>query len=101
MSDELSDISSDEPDRERLQETGRSLRGARPVPSPSFRGDLGRLIGAAQLVSAVTHWRAKALAAALAGALLLGVAGAGLAGSGPLAPTHLSSAPISSTTHTR
>lgn len=101
MSDELSDISSSEPDRERLEETGRSLSGARPVPSPTFRGDLGRLIGAAQLVRAVAHWRAKALAAAVAGALLVGVAGAGVAGSGPLAPSHLSAAPVSSVSQAR
>lgn len=101
MSDELSDISSDGPDRERLEETGRSLSDARPVPTPAFRGELGRLIGAAQLIRAVTHWRAKALAVALAGALLLGVAGAGVAGSGPLAPSHLSGAPVSSAPHAR
>lgn len=101
MDDELSDISSAEPDRERLEETSRSLSGARPLPSPAFRGDLGRLIGAAQLVRAVTHWRAKVTAAALAGALLLGVAGAGVAGSGPLAPSHLAGAPVPSAPHTR
>jgi hypothetical protein len=96
MSAEPNDFLGPEPDSEQLGETTRSLGGARPVPSPTFRGELGRLLSLVALVRPVARWRAKALALAVAGALLLGVAVLGVAGSGPLAPSHLSGAPLSS-----
>jgi hypothetical protein len=96
MSDELSDILDPDADAHQLAQTTCSLNKARPVPSPTFRGELGRLVRAVKLIRPVARWRVKALALAACGALLLGAAGAGVAGSGPLAPTHLTSAPVSS-----
>lgn len=100
MSDDPNDILdgdlADDPEGEQLAETGRALGAARPVPAPSFRGELGRLMGALRLARPVAHWRAKALGLVLAGAVLLGLAGAGVAGSGPLRPDRLTGAPLSS-----
>lgn len=101
MSQEPSDILGPEPEGEQLAHTTRSLSRARPVPSPSFRGELGRLLATARLLRPIAHWRAKTLGLTLAGVLLLGVSGAGVAGSGPLAPTHLTSAPPSSAASAR
>lgn len=93
MSEELNDLMGPEPDSEQLGETTRSLSAARPVPSPTFRGELGRLLGLVALVRPVARWRMKALALAVVGALLLGTAGVGVAGSGPLAPKKQSQRP--------
>ncbi|MGN6372920.1 MAG: hypothetical protein ACTHM1_08000 [Solirubrobacteraceae bacterium] len=101
MSDEPTEILGPEPDDEQLADTTRSLGGARPVPSPAFRGELGRLLGIARLIPPVAHWRAKAVGVAVAGALLLGAVGAGVAGSGPLAPSRVTSASASSTPSAR
>jgi hypothetical protein len=96
MSGDLNDILGPEADGQQLAQTTRSLNRARPVPSPTFRGELGRLVRAVKLIRPVARWRVKALALAVCGALLLGAAGMGVAGSGPLAPTHMTSAPVSS-----
>lgn len=96
MSDESNDMLGAEPDEERLAETGRLLGSERPVPSPGFRGELGRLLRAVMLVRPISRLRAKALCLAVAGALLLGLAAAGVAGSGPLAPSRSSATPASS-----
>jgi len=73
----------------------RLLEGARPLPSPAFRGALARLIAATPLPRAVRHWRATAVALAVGGALLLAVAGAGVTGEGPLAPSRTAAAKTS------
>lgn len=85
MSDELDDILEAGVEREQLDDTAHALVHARPVPAPSFRGALARLLRAVPIPRPVRHLRAKALALAIGGALLLAVAGAGVAGSGPLA----------------
>lgn len=77
------DLSADlEPEEsEPLVGLGARLQARRPTPAAAFRGELrGALLGAPA--------RPLALAAsyAAAGALLLAVAAAGLAGAGPLAP---------------
>jgi hypothetical protein len=96
MSDDLSDILGEQPDADDLRETARMLEGARPLPSPAFRGDLARLMRATPLPGAISRWRLKALSLAAAGVLLLGIVGVGVAGSGPLAPTQVAAAPVSS-----
>lgn len=96
MGDELDDILDDaSADDKGLDETAQALAHARPVPVPAFRGALGRLMLAVAIPRPVRHLRAKALLLALCGALLLGLAGAGVAGSGPLAPSHLASSSAS------
>lgn len=88
----------DAPDTADTGELERLLEGARPLPSPGFRGALARLLRATPIPRAVRHWRLKAVALAVGGVLLLGVAGAGVAGSGPLAPSHAAAAPPGATT---
>jgi hypothetical protein len=66
------------------------LQAQRPVPAPSFRGELGRKllrVGGARAL--VTRRTARVLAASYvaSGLLLLGIAAIGLAGVGPLAPS--------------
>ena len=72
---------------ERMVEVGMQLSAARPLPGPNFRGELRRRLAGAQASGAVAPRRVRALAAsyALAGLLLLAVAGIGVAGSGPFA----------------
>ncbi len=72
---------------ERAVELGLQLSAARPLPDPNFRGELRRRLAGAQASGAVAPRRVRALAAsyALAGLLLLTVAGIGVAGSGPFA----------------
>lgn len=70
-----------------LEELARSLAQGRPVPSPGFRGELGRLLRSVPLPKRVRHLRVKALGLAACGAALLALVGAGVAGSGPLAPS--------------
>jgi hypothetical protein len=91
MSDEreIFEEPGDTPDTGELE---RLLQDARPLPSPSFRGALARLLAATPLPRVVRHWRLKAIALAAGGAILLALAGAGVAGSGPLAPSHAATA---------
>lgn len=93
MSDELDDILEPDGEREPIVETARELARARPMPAPAFRGALARLLRAVQIPRSVRHLRARALALAIGGALLLAVAGAGVAGSGPLAPSRTAQGP--------
>ena len=86
MSDELDDILEAGAEREDLDDTAQKLAHARPLPAPAFRGALARLLRAVPIPAPVRHLSTKALALAIGGALLLAVAGAGVAGSGPLAP---------------
>jgi hypothetical protein len=71
-------------ERDELLETARLLERGRPVPRPTFRGQLGRQLRA----DPRNPFRIRRLVAAYAGfgaALLMFVA-IGLAGVGPLAP---------------
>ncbi len=70
-----------------MVEMGLKLSGARPLPAPSFRGELRRRLAGAQASGGVAPRRVRALAAsyALSGLLLLAVAAAGVAGGGPFA----------------
>lgn len=86
MGDDLDDVLETSVDREQLDDTAQTLVHERPVPAPAFRGALARLLRAVPIARPVRHLRAKALVLAIGGALLLAVAGAGVAGSGPLAP---------------
>jgi hypothetical protein len=72
---------------ERMVELALQLDGARPLPAAVFRGELRRRLAGAQAGGAVAPRRVRALAAsyALAGLLLLAIAGAGAAGGGPFA----------------
>ncbi len=72
---------------ERAVEVGLQLSAARPLPDPNFRGELRRQLAGAQASGVVAPRRVRALAAsyALAGLLLLAVAGVGVAGGGPFA----------------
>jgi len=68
------------------------LQAQRPVPAPSFRGDLGRKllrVSGRPRAGLVTQRIARVLAASYiaSGLLLLAIAAIGLAGSGPLAPS--------------
>jgi hypothetical protein len=96
MSDDFSDILGEQPDADELRETARMLQAARPLPSPAFRGELRRRLKAAGALRPARGLRAKALSFGVAGVLLLALAGAGVAGSGPLAPTQVATAPVSS-----
>jgi len=77
----------DPAEAERAVELGLRLSAARPLPDPNFRGELRRRLAGAEASGAVAPRRVRALAAsyALAGLLLLAVAGIGVAGSGPFA----------------
>jgi hypothetical protein len=71
-------------ERKRLLETAKLLEQARPIPRPSFRGELARQLRA----RSAGPQRLRLLVSAYAGAglaLLSGVA-VGLGGIGPLAP---------------
>jgi hypothetical protein len=81
--------------------SAKTAAGWQPLPSPGFRGALARLIGAAPLPRAIAHWRPKALALAAVGALLLALAGAGVAGEGPLAPSGTAAATASPSSASR
>jgi len=77
----------DRAEAERIVEVGMQLSAARPLPDPNFRGELRRQLAGAQASGSTAPRRVWALAAsyALAGLLLLAVAGIGVAGSGPFA----------------
>jgi hypothetical protein len=79
------DLPADE--RARLTAIGERLRDERPVPRPSFRGDLRRaLIGggpAPHGAFATGGWRAQVATYSGLGTLLLAVAAAGVVGLGP------------------
>lgn len=96
MSDDLSDFIGEQPDADELRETARMLQAARPLPSPAFRGELRRRLEAGPAPRAARGLRVKALSLGVAGVLLLALAAAGVAGGGPLAPTQLAGAPVSS-----
>lgn len=83
-------------DGQEVSDVEELLKTARPLPSPSFRGALARLVVATPLPRAVSQWRAKAVALTVGGILLLALAGAGVAGHGPLAPSHEAAAAASS-----
>lgn len=79
-------------ERDALLALGLHLQAVRPVPAPTFRGELGRrLLGASasRRPRATTPRAVRALAAVYVttGALLLSVAALGLTGAGPLAPS--------------
>lgn len=101
MSEELSDILEEHELDARARATMERLGAGRPLPSPAFRGALARLISATPLPRSISHRRPKALALAVAGALLLAVAGAGVAGEGPLAPGHTAAAKASAASTSR
>ena len=68
------------------------LRDERPLPSPRFRGRLGRLLSDAQEQprgALLPRRRALALSGAysFAGFVLLAISAAGLVGAGPFAPS--------------
>jgi hypothetical protein len=77
----------DPAETERMVEIGMRLSTARPLPDPNFRGELRRRLEGAQAPGPMAPRRVWALAASylLTGLLLLAVAGAGVAGSGPFA----------------
>jgi hypothetical protein len=81
--DEILDPKLEPTERKRLLETARLLERERPVPRPSFRGELARQLRGR---SAGPH-RLRVLIGAYAGAglALLAVVAVGLAGAGPLA----------------
>jgi len=78
-------LSADE--RERLAVLAERLERDRPLPSPTFRGELGRRLLRSRRPGepAVTRFRLWAASYTLAGALCLAVAAIGLAGVGPFA----------------
>ena len=80
---------------EPVDELDSLLEGARPLPSPAFRGALARLIAVTPLPRLVRHWRPKAVSLTVAGILLLGLAATGVAGEGPLAPSHAAASAVS------
>ena len=77
----------DQAEAERIVEVGMQLSAARPLPDPNFRGELRRQLAGAQTSGSMAPRRVWALATsyALAGLLLLALAGVGVAGSGPFA----------------
>ena len=72
---------------DRMVEVGMQLSAARPLPDPNFRGALRRGLAGARVSGTLAPRRVRTLAVsyALTGLLLLAVAGAGAAGSGPFA----------------
>jgi hypothetical protein len=72
----------------RLAEMGERLERDRPVPRPTFRGDLRRsLLGGnrSPATAGASRWRILVATYSGLGALLLAVAAIGLAGAGPFA----------------
>lgn len=61
------------------------LAQERPVPDPRYRGALGRYLGSERVAPRPARLRDVAVAALVAGAILLLVAVLGLLGAGPLA----------------
>jgi hypothetical protein len=74
-------------ERARLAVLAERLERDRPVPRPSFRGDLRRhlLTGPRRSAAPATRFRLLAAGYTAAGTLCLLVAGVGLAGVGPFA----------------
>jgi hypothetical protein len=81
--DDILDPTLGQEERERLLETARLLERARPIPRPSFRGELGRQMRA----RSAGPQRLRLLISAYAGTglALLAVVAVGLGGIGPLA----------------
>jgi hypothetical protein len=77
----------DDSTSQRLESTSQRLESERPVPRPTFRGDLRRSLLAELESEPVAPPRLRLLIAAYAGSglVLLAVAGVGLDGIGPLA----------------
>jgi hypothetical protein len=84
----MSDFDADRPpdEREDLERVAARLVASRPVPRPTFRGELRRTLSAAPRRRAL---RLQAVAYLASGAALLTVAALGVNGIGPLAPTPL------------
>jgi anthranilate phosphoribosyltransferase len=95
MNDELSDILGADP-REHAELAGvaHMLEASRPVPRPAYRGELGRRLRGQPYPGTLKRLRLRALSLGTAGALLLAVAGLGVAHHGPLAPSRVASAPV-------
>jgi hypothetical protein len=79
-------------ERQALSRLAQRLERERPLPRPTFRGELRRRLSAqgagrstAAPVGAAGRWKAIAASYAAAGLLCLAVAIAGLAGAGPFA----------------
>jgi hypothetical protein len=98
MSDEFDDILDGRDGHEDLEGIARMLQSERPLPSPAFRGQLARRLRVGASQPRTRRLRARAIGMATAGVLLLAVAGVGVAGQGPLAPSTSSAAPATSST---
>jgi hypothetical protein len=92
MSDEFTDILGEQPDAQELMDTARLLKAASPLPAPAFRGQLRRQLDLRPTPRAGGRLRLRILSLATAGVLLLAVAADGVAGGGPLAPSHTAAA---------
>jgi hypothetical protein len=97
MNDDFDDILPDRHDNAELEGTARMLQSERPLPSPTFRGELARRLGGAKARRTPPRLRARAIGLAAAGVLLLASAAIGVAGQGPLAPSAGAQAPAAST----
>jgi hypothetical protein len=83
--DELLEPGIEGPERESLLALARRLDDERPLPDPSFRGDLSRRLELREdHARDLPRLRRLALSCGLSGAALLGIATLGLAGVGPL-----------------
>ncbi|HVV90005.1 MAG TPA: hypothetical protein VHB53_05885 [Solirubrobacterales bacterium] len=74
-------------ERERLVALAERLERERPLPGPTFRGELRRrlLAGSRRSIAPAARFRLRAASYAAAGTLCLLVAAIGLAGVGPFA----------------
>jgi hypothetical protein len=72
-------------DQDKLTKLGERLTRERPLPSPRFRSSARRRLLSANRPRRPAQLRALILGYALAGSLLLALAGLGLAGAGPFA----------------
>lgn len=71
-------------ERRALARVAAYLEQERPVPAPSFRGDLGRRLADQRPARGIVFKRRLAIAYAASGGFLLLIAAAGLVGIGPL-----------------
>ena len=97
MSGEFNDILEDPGARSELESVARMLQSARPLPSPAFRGELGRRLRANPGAPRSRRLRLQILGMGAAGVLALILAGLGVAHEGPLAPSRAAAAPVAST----
>ena len=93
MNDDFDDILEGHQEHAELDGIARMLQSQRPLPSPAFRGELARRLRGPAVQPTVRLVRARAIAMAAAGVLLLASAGIGVAGQGPLASSAGAEAP--------